>query len=89
MSARWSEIIVLPRCAVTPKQNSRGRCGKPYFTQMDSVLGGSLLSVVWYEVAKRIVHRAVEVYGLTEEQAAALHTVFLRPNDYRVTSGSN
>ena len=54
---------------------------------MDSVLGGSLLSVVWYEVAKRIVHRAVEVYGLTEEQAAALHTVFLRPNDYRVTSG--
>ncbi len=54
---------------------------------MDSVLGGSLLSVVWYEVAKSIVNRAVEVYGLTEEQAAALRTVFLRPSDYRVTSG--
>ena len=56
-------------------------------TEMDSVLGGSLLSVVWYEVAKSIVNRAVEVYGLTEEQAAALRTVFLRPSDYRVTSG--
>lgn len=56
---------------------------------MDSALGGSLLSVVWYEVAKGIVNRAVEVYGLTEEQAAALRTVFLRPNDYRVTSSSD
>jgi len=56
---------------------------------MDSALGGSLLSVVWYEVAKGIVNRAVEVYGLTEEQAAALRTVFLRPSDYHVTSGAD
>ena len=63
--------------------------GAAIFIQMDSALGGSLLSVVWYEVAKGIVNRAVEVYGLTEEQAAALRTVFLRPNDYRVTSSSD
>ncbi len=51
-------------------------------------LGSALLSFVWYEVAKSVVKRAIEVYGLTEEQAAAIRTVFLRPNDFRVTAES-
>ena len=54
---------------------------------MNQDLGGALLSFVWFEVAKGVVKRAIEIYGLNEEQAAALHTVFLRANDYRVTSG--
>ena len=54
---------------------------------MNQGLGAILLSFVWYEVAKNVVKRAIEIYGLDEEQAAALHTVFLRANDYRVTSG--
>ena len=49
-------------------------------------LGSALLSFVWFEVAKGVVKRAIEVYGLTEEQAAAIRTVFLRPNDYIVTA---
>ena len=50
-----------------------------------TAVGAGLLSFVWFEVAKGIVKRAVEVYGLTEEQAAAIRTVFLRPSDYRIT----
>jgi hypothetical protein len=50
--------------------------------------GAGLLSFVWFEVAKQVVKRAIEVYGLTEEQAAAIRTVFLRPNDFRVTADS-
>jgi hypothetical protein len=49
-------------------------------------LGSAVLSFVWFEVAKGVVKRAIEVYGLTEEQAAAIRTVFLRPNDYIVTA---
>lgn len=52
---------------------------------MESAIGASLLSLTWYEVAKNILKRAIEVYGLNEEQAEALRTVFLRGNDYRVT----
>jgi hypothetical protein len=51
-------------------------------------LGSALLSFVWFEVAKGVVKRAIEVYGLTEEQAEAIRTVFLRPNDFRVTAES-
>lgn len=54
-------------------------------TYMESAIGASLLSLTWYEVAKNILKRAIEVYGLNEEQAEALRTVFLRGNDYRVT----
>ncbi len=51
----------------------------------NTLLGSALLSFVWFEVAKGIIERAIEVYGLTDEQAAAIRTVFLRPNDFRVT----
>jgi hypothetical protein len=54
----------------------------------NTLLGSALLSFVWFEVAKGIVKRAIEVYGLTEEQAEAIRTVFLRPNDFRVTAES-
>ena len=53
---------------------------------MDHALGASLLSFAWFEIAKNVVKRAIEIYGLDEEQSAALRAVFLRPNDYRVTS---
>ena len=49
-------------------------------------LGSAVLSFVWFEVAKSVVNRAIEIYDLTEEQAAAIRTVFLRPNDYIVTA---
>ncbi len=39
---------------------------------------------VWYKVAEKVVAKAVEVYGLDEEQAEALRTVYLRPNLYQV-----
>lgn len=57
-----------------------------FLRSMDHALGASLLSFAWFEVAKNVVKRAIEIYGLDEEQAAALRAVFLRPNDYRVTS---
>jgi hypothetical protein len=44
--------------------------------------GKIILSFVWFEVAKRVVQRAIEIYELTPEQAAAITKVFLRPNDY-------
>jgi hypothetical protein len=53
---------------------------------MDHALGASLLSFAWFEIAKNVVKRAIEIYGLDEEQAAAIKAVFLRPNDFRVTS---
>jgi hypothetical protein len=53
---------------------------------MEHALGASLLSFAWFEIAKNVVKRAIEIYGLDEEQAAAVRSVFLRPNDYRVTS---
>jgi hypothetical protein len=48
-------------------------------------LGNSLLSFAWFQVATKIVDKAIRIYGLDEEQAAALRKVFLRPNDYVVS----
>ena len=47
-------------------------------------LGNSLLSVAWFQIAQKIVEKAVRIYELDEEQAAALKKVFLRVNDYGV-----
>jgi hypothetical protein len=55
-----------------------GRASAVY--EMDE--GKIMLSFVWFEVAKRVVQRAIEIYELTPEQAAAIKKVFLRPNDY-------
>ena len=46
--------------------------------------GNSLLSFAWYQIATRIVERAIRIYDLGDEQAEALRKVFLRPNDYIV-----
>jgi len=48
-------------------------------------LGSSILSFTWFQVAQKIVEKAIEVYKLDKEQAAALKQVFLRPNDYCVS----
>jgi len=47
-------------------------------------LGSSLLSFAWFQVAQTIVEKAVRLYQLDDEQAAALRQVFLRPNHYVV-----
>lgn len=39
---------------------------------------------VWYKIAEKVVAKAIEVYGLDAEQAAALREVYLRPNLYQV-----
>ena len=46
--------------------------------------GKFFLETIWYTVATKVVEKAIEVYGLDEEQAQALREVFLRPNLYIV-----
>jgi hypothetical protein len=46
--------------------------------------GSALISFMWFEVAKRIVQKAIHIYECTPEQAEALKKVFLRSNDYTV-----
>ena len=48
--------------------------------------GTVILSFLWFDVARRVVETAIRVYELTPEQAAAVKTVFLRPNDYTVVA---
>ena len=84
MSVRLSKGICLHGDKVKFKRYSR-----VFKIHMNNtLLGSALLSFVWFEVTKGIVKRAIEVYGLTEEQAEAIRTVFLRPNDFRVTAES-
>jgi hypothetical protein len=47
--------------------------------------GRSILSLTWFQVAQKVVEKAIEIYELNEEQAAAIKQVFLRPNDYGVS----
>lgn len=44
--------------------------------------GLKLLSFLWYDIATRIVKKAIQVYKLDEEQARALREVYLKGNDY-------
>lgn len=39
---------------------------------------------VWYAFSEKLFQRIVEVTGLNEEQAEALRSVVLRPNDFAV-----
>jgi hypothetical protein len=41
-------------------------------------------SLVWYNVAERVVDTACKVYELEPEQKQALTKAFLRAGDYRV-----
>lgn len=73
--------------SVLPSELKFKRCFRLFIIGMNStLLGSALLSFVWFEVAKGVIERAIEVYDLTDEQAAAIRTVFLRPNDFRVTA---
>ena len=38
--------------------------------------------IVWFSLAQKVVEKAIEVYNLDEEQAAALRKVYLKPNHY-------
>lgn len=73
--------------SVPPNKVKFKRCSCQFIIGMKTAsLGSAVLSFVWFEVAKSVVNRAIEIYDLTEEQAAAIRTVFLRPNDYIVTA---
>ena len=46
--------------------------------------GRILLEQMWFDIGRRVVEKAIQIYGLNSEQAAAIKKVFLRPNDYVV-----
>ena len=46
--------------------------------------GTNFLSLVWSEIASKVVEMAVHVYELTPEQAVALRAAFLRRIQYGV-----
>jgi hypothetical protein len=48
------------------------------------VEGAAVLSVMWYDVAKKVVEKAIQVYKLTDEQAQALRTAYAQFKDYTV-----
>ena len=45
-------------------------------------VGLEYFRILWFSIAKKVVEKAVEVYGLDEEQASALRKVYLKPNHY-------
>lgn len=47
-------------------------------------LGTNFLRVLWYDVAEKVVEKAIIVYQLDEKQANALRKVYLKPNHYSV-----
>lgn len=49
-------------------------------------VGLEYIRIVWFSIAKKVVEKAVEVYGLDSEQAAALRKVYLKPNHYYVVA---
>lgn len=49
-------------------------------------LGTNFLRVLWYDVAEKVVEKAILVYELDEEQAKALRKVYLKVNHYYVES---
>lgn len=44
----------------------------------------NIIYEAWYTFAEKLFTRVVEVTGLNEEQAEALRSVVLRPNDFIV-----
>ena len=46
--------------------------------------GKFFLETVWYKVVTSVVKEAIVFYELDEEQAAALRSIYLKPNNYPV-----
>ena len=44
--------------------------------------GVELVTLIWQELAFKIIDMAIQIYGLDPKQADALKDVFYRPNDY-------
>ena len=47
-------------------------------------IGANFVSLVWAELAERVVEMAIRVYELSPEQAAALRMAFIQRVQYRV-----
>lgn len=60
---------------------------------MDSVneerlrLGTNFIEILWSEIARKIVEKAVEVYQLSVEEAAAVRKAFLSRSLLRFVAG--
>ena len=50
-------------------------------------VGLDYFRILWFSIAQKVVEKAVEVYGLDSEQAAALRKVYLKPNHYYSVAG--
>ena len=57
-----------------------------YYKMDRKEVGLDYLRIVWFSIAKKVVDKAVEVYGLDSTQAAALRKVYLKPNHYYVVA---
>jgi hypothetical protein len=53
----------------------------PHVTEEKAI---NVLENMWYILAEKIFNRVIEVTELDKARAAALRTVALRPNDFRV-----
>ena len=45
--------------------------------------GLRIIENIWYDLAIKIVKRAIEIYKLDDEQAKELREVYLKPNNYQ------
>jgi hypothetical protein len=43
-----------------------------------------ILYDLWFEYASALVERVIEVCALSDEKAAVVRQIYLRPNDYRI-----
>ena len=50
-------------------------------------VGMNVIELVWSEMARKIVEKAIVVYGLTPQQGVALRKVFLSRNLVRFVAG--
>jgi len=43
-----------------------------------------ILYDLWFEYASTLVERVIEICELSDEKAAVVRQIYLRPNDYRI-----
>lgn len=51
--------------------------------------GLDIATLMWQELAYKIIEKAIRIYGLDEEQACALKDIFYKPNEYIVEIDEN